>query len=286
MCFNPIIVRESKPDEATVPCGKCPPCRSRRVSSWSFRLMVHYRAQNSGHFVTLTYDTDHVPIVKNRYPMTLDFTDLKNFFKRLRKHESKSKLAPGEQRKSVSYYAVGEYGTENKRPHYHIILFNATVDNILRSWRDLSGRPLGSVHFGEVTEASVGYCLKYISKPGRIPEYKNDARIREQSRMSKGIGANYLSRSMLNWHHTHGAEGVYCSLRDGKKIALPRYYRERIGYDAEIFEQSATSYLNQIRDREQRDIAKMGEEKYYQQKQARIKEAYRKMYTIEKSKKL
>lgn len=153
----------------------------------------------SAHFITLTYGLSHAPITGNTY-LSLSKTDLQKFFKRLRKaHDTRRAhiaqgLIPkvlhrpldGERPQPIKYYAVGEYGGKFKRPHYHVILFNAQLELIQSAWQ------LGQVHYGTVTPASVGYTLKYVSKGGIVPQHKNDDRQKEFSLMSKDWAADTL----------------------------------------------------------------------------------------------
>lgn len=286
MCFTPIIVRKDKPDEATVPCGRCPECKSRRAQQWSFRLMQEDKISDYGYFVTLTYKTENLqfsPIGKRK---TLHTPDLQNFFKRLRKyHGKKDELSEKRSKKPIKYYAAGEYGTINWRPHYHIIIFNATCNDILRAWT-IDGKEIGSVHISLVNGATVGYTLKYISKEKRVPEYRGDDRIPERSWSSKGIGINYLSPCMRSWHLSNGAQGVCLTLADGKRLALPRYYRERIGFNPEVFEESRDSYLCKKRKEDDRIIARIGADRYYRERKEKIDAAFRKMRQPDKNKKL
>lgn len=211
MCDTPITLKNTP---APVPCGKCYECKARRVSGWSFRLMKEAERSHSAFFLTLTYDTDHVPITENGF-MSLQKTDVQKFLKRLRK--SYDTECP-----TIKYYAVGEYGTNTRRPHYHIIIFNAHEDNINRAWTQ------GSTHFGQLTEASCGYTLKYISKPRTTPQHSRDDRQPEFSLMSKGMGNNYLTPQMTKWHKKDLLNRVYVPLKDGKKIAMPRYYKDKL----------------------------------------------------------
>lgn len=178
MCYTPFCVKKDD-REYSVPCGKCPQCTARRVSGWSFRLMEEEKVSTSAHFITLTYDTNHIHITPNGF-MGLKKRDVQLFFKRLRKAHGKSLAFKG---KRIKYYACGEYGGRSMRPHYHIILFNAEIELIQSAWQ------LGQVHYGKVSGASVGYTLKYISKPSKIPLHRNDDRVREFALMSKGLAA-------------------------------------------------------------------------------------------------
>lgn len=211
MCLNPFMATDRNKDKIPVPCGKCPLCLKRRASAWSFRLMQEEKKSESAHFITMTYDTKHVPITRNGF-MELKKRDVQLFFKRLRKQHSSR----------IKYYAVGEYGGKTMRPHYHLILFNARIDLIQPAW------DLGEIHYGEVTGASVGYTLKYMTKPSRIPLHHNDDRQREFSLMSKGLGISYLTEEMIRWHREDIDNRMYCNIEDGKKIAMPRYFKNKI----------------------------------------------------------
>lgn len=173
-------------------------------------------------FLTLTYDTRSVPITKRGF-MTLCKADVQKFFKRLRKILPEAK---------IKYYAVGEYGGRTMRPHYHIILFNADHSAVTRAWR-LDNKDIGSLYFGTVSGASIGYCLKYMMKPSKVPLHANDDRIKEFSLVSKGLGANYMSDAMIKWHKRDLEHRMYCNLKDGKKIAMPRYYKDKIYSESE-----------------------------------------------------
>lgn len=226
-----------------VPCGRCPACYKRRVSQWSFRLMQEDKVSTTSHFITLTYDTEYVPITGKHF-MSIDKRHLQLFFKRLRK--SHYMAEPGG--KPLKYFAVGEYGGKYSRPHYHIILFNAKLKLMLSEsdFRVLSSAKLdgkvpvkslqweyGHMTVGTVSGASIGYSLKYMSKTSKIPIHKNDDRLKEFALMSKGLGANYITPQMIRWHHKDKTNRMYCNLTDGKKIGMPRYYKEKIYHEAQ-----------------------------------------------------
>jgi len=172
-------------------------------------------------FVTLTYDTKYVPLTKNGY-MSLNKRHIQTYMKRLRKLSDKK----------LKYYVCGEYGSKRDRPHYHMIIFNADAEKVERAWSEykagLGYVPFGSIFIGEVNEASIGYTLKYMQKPGKIPKHRNDDRIKEFSLISKGLGQNYISDSMIKWHKNDLLNRMYVPLKDGKKIAMPRYYKNKI----------------------------------------------------------
>lgn len=195
-----------------VPCGTCPDCLVRRTNGWQFRLLEQEKISRSAHFVTLTYDTTTVPISGKGY-MTLSKRDYQLFMKRLRKLHPKTT--------KISYYAVGEYGSQHKRPHYHAILFNVIPEHVVTAWGN------GSVFIGTVSGASVSYTLKYMHKGRIIPEHRNDDRLPEFSLMSKKMGLGYLTPAMVEYHQ-NDINRNYVTLEGGQKIAMPRYFRERI----------------------------------------------------------
>jgi len=213
------LVKGVETSYMALPCGKCPACMRRRVSGWAFRLQKHSEQSNSAHFVTLTYNDENIKKTKNGFE-TLVKKDLQDFFKRLRKLT----------KQKISYYAVGEYGDTGERPHYHIILFNANPKIVENAW-SLNNINLGNIHFGDVGDASIGYTLKYINKHKKIPRFNGDDRQKEFSLMSKGLGAAYITEAMKNWHTKGNIENkVYLPLKDGKKAAMPRYYKDKL-YD-------------------------------------------------------
>lgn len=192
-----------------VPCGKCLACLHNSRSEWIFRLEQEFKYSKGALFVTLTYDDKH-------YPGELQKRDVQLFMKRLRKADGTN---------SVRYFAVGEYGSKSGRAHYHILLFNGTAENVRASWVDSKSKPIGIVHIGKVTQASIAYCTKYIVQ-GSGGEDERERPFRLMSR-AYGIGGRYLSDDMVQWHRANDA--VYC-MRDGMETRLCRFYKSKIWY--------------------------------------------------------
>lgn len=250
-CMTPYITKaRNKMGTIPVPCGKCPACCKRRASAWSIRLKEERKRSSSAYFITLTYSNYHVPITESGF-MSLDKRDVQLFFMRLRKVN-----APG-----IKYYCVGEYGSKTLRPHYHIILFNADVKTIQSAWN------LGQVHYGQVEGASIGYTLKYISKPRQIPAFENDDRAREFALMSKGLGDNYINR-MVHWHHADLDNRMYVPLEGGKKACMPRYYKEKMYVDSER-KRIGQVQLSKIQQRVNDEMSRQGDMYFTNQAEAR-----------------
>lgn len=195
-------------DLMMVPCGKCLVCLQKKRREWSFRLEQEFKYSQGAFFVTLTYDQKH-------YPGTLRKKDFQLFMKRLRKADATNKLR---------YYAVGEYGSKEGRAHYHVLLFNLQDEALVRrSWCDVNGKPIGIVHIGKVTAASIGYCTKYIVQPMEPVEGME----KPFALMSRkfGIGGKYLTDEMVQWHREDLRN---YGMRFNEKVALPRFYKDKI----------------------------------------------------------
>lgn len=260
-CMTPFGVKRKTNNQETipVPCGKCPNCVTRRVSAWSFRLMEEDKISTSSLFITLTYDTKHIPITRAGFT-SVNKRDVQLFFKRLRKLETGQK---------IKYFLAAEYGGRTKRPHYHIILFNASASNVDKAWE------LGSIHYGQVSGASVGYTLKYLSKPAWYPMHRNDDREPEFRLMSKRLGSNYITDKMIKWHIANIGERMYCTLPGGKKVSMPRYYKDKIYNEHQRKAAAFFTRIRMVEDEQKNPVPIM-------QKIASDEAAFRKMYYLSK----
>lgn len=188
-----------------LPCGQCLECRIARSRQWANRIMME--AISSGdkvYFITLTYDSQHVPhstTVDGVDVLTLRPEDLQKFIKLLRRmqkyyHDNK-----------IRFYAVGEYGSQFHRPHYHLIVFGLILDDIEEYGRNKAGRMLhtsktiedlwsrGRVEIEPMTWELAAYCARYtVKKYGKKEEgfYETMNIVPEFSRMSQGFGKAYF----------------------------------------------------------------------------------------------
>lgn len=213
-CMKPFTTKQG----INVPCGQCYDCRNRRVSGWAFRIEQEAKHSESALFTTLTYNTDTVPITKNGF-MSLDKKDVQKFMKRLRKKT----------KNTIKYYAAGEYGENKKRPHYHIIILNSYEEDIRESWINVeTNEPAGEVHIAPINNARIKYTLKYMCKGKTVGLFERDDRKAEFSLMSKGMGKQYINEKMKKWHQADLTGRYYLPEKDGYKIAMPRYYKEKL----------------------------------------------------------
>lgn len=216
-CQTPIYLHKQ---DMVVPCGKCVFCGASKRSDWALRLFYEGKQHLVKKFVTLTYADCHLHWKHGQ--SQLYKRDIQLWLKRIRAANGK-----------VRYFAVGEYGSKTYRPHYHVLLFGDVSDELIRdSWRKEGqkgtferGDILGHVHIGNVTHASIMYCLGYIvNGKGWKMRHRREAPFALMSRRP-GLGANYLTEAMVDWHRS-GRKNY--ALLDGAKRHLPRYYKQKI----------------------------------------------------------
>ncbi|WNK13966.1 MAG: replication initiator protein [Microvirus sp.] len=210
-CISPNKIRIGK-SIINASCGKCNFCLENRRSDWSFRLQQEQKNSESAWFFTMTYDQANQPLIEldGEHYGTLDKRDLQLFFKRLRKANGKGK--------SIKYYAVGEYGADTFRPHYHAIIFNVKPDTLIQApeiWNK------GFLSVGNCEPASIHYVAKYVlnSHDDWAPLASPFALI------SQGIGKLYLE---TNGHEHKKALQNFVVNAGGKKQRVPRYIRDKI----------------------------------------------------------
>lgn len=234
-CFHPldawqqedgtIVFRETRHNlrPLTLPCGRCIGCRLVRVRSWSIRCMHESQMHDVSSFVTLTFDDKY-------YKPSLEYKDFQKFMYRLRERFG-----------ATRFFACGEYGEINLRPHYHCLLFGRSFSNPIKCGDELYRSadleklwPFGFSSFGGVSYASAayvaGYACKKISGAMADRHYTRvDLRtgelvrvVPEFGRMSlkPGIGAKWFEKY---WREVYiPRDGVVQP--GGKCVPPPRYY--------------------------------------------------------------
>ncbi|WNK12948.1 MAG: replication initiator protein [Microvirus sp.] len=212
-----------------LPCSRCIGCRLEHSRQWAMRLMHENRLHAFSSFVTLTYRNEDLPpggtLVKSHFQL---------FMKRLRKAREPDR---------IRFYACGEYGDLNARPHYHAILFNCRFPDQRFYKNNGRGEPLfdsielskiwpyGDNMIGAVSFDSCAYVARYVMKKRRgadAEEYYDVQdeygeifrRIPEFPLMSRRSG---LGRG---WFDKYGSE-TYAHdncVFNGRLVRPPRYY--------------------------------------------------------------
>lgn len=210
--------------ELSLPCGRCIGCRVARSRMWAIRCVHESKCHDVNSFVTLTYDDEHLS------SPSLEYRDFQLFVKRMR-------FASGG---GIRFFACGEYGEENQRPHFHAILFGKTFaarekigKSLYRSPELDKLWPHGHSSFGDVTFQSAAYVARYtikkVSGPLADEHYKRVhlstgeiVSVRpEFGRMSlrPGIGKPWFDKY---WKDVYKARDA--CIVDGKEYPAPRYY--------------------------------------------------------------
>lgn len=207
--YMPAHQKDAYTSGVLIPCGHCMICRCNRAAEWSARLVHESLYHNDNSFITLTYDDEHIPYSPFGL-FDLNKKHLQNFFKRARKY-----LHP----KKIRYFAVGEYGSQTQRSHYHAIIFGHRFDcdELETLWK------AGLSHVGSASERSIYYTAGYLLKNY---ERRNNiyGRVESFNLCSRGLGLDFALA-----HKERIQKGEMTA--EGRQVAIPRYYRKKIEID-------------------------------------------------------
>lgn len=167
LTFNPMRSMQST-GAMEIPCNNCMGCKLEKSRQWAIRMMHESKCWPQNSFLTLTYDDQHVP-----QDYGLDLRHLQLFFKRLRRRLDYA--SDGETK--LRFFACGEYGDLNGRPHYHAIVFNYDPPDKLKHSVSEDGSSInysseslcalwthGFATTADVTHASCAYVARYVTK--------------------------------------------------------------------------------------------------------------------------
>lgn len=195
--------------------------------------MLESKLHDDNAFVTLTYADDA--------QTTLEPKHLQDWLKRFRKTIEPQK---------IRYYAVGEYGDNSQRPHYHLALFG--FRSCFYGWtrprthllnrsccpscdliRDTWGH--GAIFLGTLEDHSANYIAGYVTK--KLTS-KNDDRLNgrhpEFGRMSNRPGIGYhalheIAHTLLTFNLDETQPDVPSELRHGsRKMPLGPYLTKKL----------------------------------------------------------
>lgn len=178
-------------DPVPIPCCNCVGCRLDKARHWKNRLCLealNYPPEDV-HFITLTYDDEHLPVNDDGQPY-LEKTDFQKFMKLMRRYNG-----------SFRYFACGEYGSIGKRPHFHSILFGHLdalkpqgVNKFYHQGIDLSWHR-GIIEVKTAEPGCMAYVAGYVEKKQADPDYYTYP-VKPFLLMSDrpGIGFSYISK--------------------------------------------------------------------------------------------
>lgn len=258
-------------------CGKCIECKKQKTREWTVRLNEEIKHDIRGKFITLTFKDESIKKLDCDIANTITGYDRDNELAKLGVRRFLERWRK-EHKKSVKHWFVTELGgngTENIHLH-GIIWTDKTNENIAKHWKYGSitiGRrkyiydeekkevkQINNLDTGYVNERTINYIVKYVNKIDEKHKEYNSKIL-----TSSGIGKKYIERTDSKKNHFKGKEtNETYRTRQGIKLALPIYYRNKI-YNEEEREKL---WLQKL-DEEKRyvcgveiDISK-GEENYY-----------------------
>lgn len=234
-CTSPVYLHDLS---MYVPCGRCTACKIAHSREWSLRLIHELDYHDEAQFVTLTYDDEHLPGDGSLSKRTLQL-----FFKRYRKYLCDKK---------IKYFASGEYGEKNGRPHYHAIILGAMDRNfrydpkLKQNVSSVLGEiwQQGHVTVGSVTYDSCRYVCDYTFK--KYTEKWNIEKYGTKQPpfqlQSQGIGESYINDNALqvlkNQNITY--KGVNCG--------IPLYYKRKLVMSADDRLNDALSHKDDLKE--------------------------------------
>lgn len=212
-----------------IACGRCHGCRLSRSYQWSVRITHEAQLHEKNCFITLTFDNEKITD-KQLLAISLDYDEIKKFYKRLRK------------KFQIRHFTTGEYGEKNGRAHYHACIFGEDWQRHKDTYRiskQLWGNKqldkiwgYGTVAIAELNQTTAAYVARYNMKKigGDMAKKHYETvlletgeiidREPEMAHMSTrpAIGLNWLR---LYWKDVKDGMVVI----NGKKIIAPKYYR-------------------------------------------------------------
>lgn len=185
-CLNPLVAGQNLAGDITYnrigahkrlefPCRKCIACRLNIGREKAIRCLHEARMHEENTFLTLTYSNENLKSDK------LIIEDIQEFIQNLRDHTRQKNPNKSPHELRIPFMYTGEYGDENKRPHWHILLFNYWPSDSLQLRENKRGDILYTSktideiwgkndpllkpnEHGEVTLDSAGYVGRYAAK--------------------------------------------------------------------------------------------------------------------------
>ena len=238
--------RKSRLKSTPFPCGKCSACMARRKREWGNRLLLESECHKDKVFeVTLTYCDADLPKdgILNRDHAIL-------FLKRLRINIDRKLDKPY----LFKYFLRGEYGTENLRPHFHLIVLGTPLGPItlkggrpcysekkghyfisdhVHEFEELVQRswPYGSTDVKPIEAGTCHYVAGYTFKKlkQKLPAHLENTEVQSQS---GGIGINYARKvaKKLSRDEFWDGQPITYVMRGRTRIPVGRYIRNKINF--------------------------------------------------------
>lgn len=205
-----------------IECRKCLPCRLKQARDKAIRCVHESSMFEDNWFLTVTY--------KDPAPKKLIYRHWQLFMKRLRKEHNNQ---------AISFMVTGEYGEKTKRPHWHAILFNLRLPDIIPYrkndrgdllWRCPSIDKIWGYNdpilrpneLGSVSMDSASYVARYAAK--KLVHGYDDAH--DLHPIHKTSSRRAIGKLWIEQHFAQTFYNGYVTLPGGAKAAIPRYYKD------------------------------------------------------------
>lgn len=198
-----------------VPCGKCIECRKRISNEWKCRLLHeiddHIFRNKKMHFITFTLSPEYYEQAKSDH-----YYYIRKFLEAYRYRSGG---------KTPRHFILTELGDKTGRLHYHGIIFDpalsAQVTLELWPWCEEQCKFVGYVQ-----PKTASYLVKYMLKPSKWEDKKTWYIPRRY--VSRGLGKCYCEDPVNRRIHNTGTRGRWYCTFEGYKLAVPRYYRDKL----------------------------------------------------------
>ncbi|UDN67630.1 replication initiator protein [robinz microvirus RP_77] len=223
----------------TIPCNNCTGCRLERARQWMIRIVHETKQHAQNSFITLTYSNEHVP-----ESFGLDLRHLQLFMKKLRRY-----------RGPCRFFACGEYGDQNLRPHFHAIIFGLDFPD-KKLWKtNERGDPIWQSEILSkiwgmgfaTTQLAVPESIAYVARYS-VKKLKDETKPEKYYRCSPVDGAWYQVRPEFGTmskkpgigsdHFDRFRSDLFPSgtvVVDGREQTLPRYYFNKLSEEEKQF---------------------------------------------------
>lgn len=222
-------------------CQECMECRKQKAREIQVRLLEDIRHNKHGIYIALTFSNEEY----TKLIRLIEKRDKKNS-RKLEGYDKDNELITIAVRrfteryrkkyeKTIRHWLISELGHgETEHIHLHGIVWiepNKYIKESHLSIKELQKEFIekywkyGDVWVGDyVNEKTVNYCTKYVTKIDKEHKY-----YKSKILSSKGIGKDYMIRTDVKKNKYNGEKTrEYYTTRNGYKIALPKYWRNKI----------------------------------------------------------
>lgn len=216
-----------------IPCENCMECRKKKAREWQARLQEDIKTNQGAKFVTLTFSNEQLAKLHKDIDQRLKGFELDNAIATLAMRRFNERYRK-KYKKALRHWTVtelGHNGTENI--HLHGIIWpQCSMEEIEQIWQYgwvWKYKQVGQKKENYVNARTVNYIVKYVSKRDEL--YQN---YKSKILASPGIGANYTKSPTAQRNKFNGtATREFYLTESGHKLALPKYWRNKIYTDDE-----------------------------------------------------